>query len=236
MHTAAETAPERESSDMAGLRSRYRNRHEAGEVLAELVERHLEGAAAPVIVLGLARGGVPVGAPIADRIGANLDVLTVRKIGAPGQRELAIGAVASGGLMVLNDDLVARLGLRRRDVEVQADVARRELAAREQRFRRNAPAEQLAGRIVVVVDDGLATGATMRAALDAVRAGGASAVIAAAPVGAPDSCQLVAASADALICPMQPDRFSAVGQWYDDFSTTTDDDVLRLLATRRKAV
>jgi putative phosphoribosyl transferase len=217
---------------MVRLRRGYRNRQEAGEVLAKHVAEHLGPDPGPVTVLGLARGGVPVGAPIADRLGADLDVLTVRKIGTPGHRELAIGAVASGGLMVVNDDLIARLGLRRSDVEAQAELARRELAERESRFRREASARPLDGQTVIVVDDGLATGATMRAAIDAVRAADPAAVIAAVPVGAPDSCELVAESADALICPLQPAGFSAVGQWYDDFSTTTDDDVLRLLAAR----
>ena len=218
---------------MVRLRRGYRDRREAGEVLAEHVAAHLGPTPGPVTVLGLARGGVPVGAPIADRLGADLDVLTVRKIGTPGHRELAMGAVASGGLMVVNEDLITRLGLTARDVETQAEVARRELAARERRFRQDAPPRPLRDRTVIVVDDGLATGATMRAALDAVRAAQPAAVIAAVPVGAPDSCAVVARSADALICPLQPHGFSAVGQWYDDFSTTTDDDVLRLLAAHR---
>ena len=219
---------------MVRLSRGYRDRREAGEALAELVDAHLGPNPGPVTVLGLARGGVPVGAPIAERIGAELDVLTVRKIGTPGHRELAMGAVASGGLMVVNEDLVSRLGLTSRDVESQAEIARRELAERERRFREDAPARALQGRTVIVVDDGLATGATMRAALDAVRAVKPTAVIAAVPVGAPDSCALVARSADALICPLQPNSFSAVGQWYDDFSTTTDEDVLRLLAAHRR--
>lgn len=218
---------------MTGARGGYRDRHEAGQALAELVEQHIGPDRTAAAVLGLARGGVPVAAPIADRLGCELDVLTVRKIGAPGHRELAIGALASGGLIVLNDDLVERLQLRRRDVEAQARLAHEELVAREARFRRESPTPVLAGRTVVVVDDGLATGATMRAALDAVRSADAATVIAAVPVGAPDSCRIVAQSADALICPLQPDDFSAVGQWYDDFSTTTDDDVARLLAARR---
>ncbi len=219
---------------MTRERRGYRDRHEAGEVLAPLVAQHLGPDATATIVLGLARGGVPVGAPIADALGCELDVLTVRKIGAPGHRELAIGALASGGLMVLNDDLVERLQLRQRDVETQARLAHDELVAREARFRRDVPPPALAGRTVVVVDDGLATGATMRAALDAVRSVDAATVIAAVPVGAPDSCRVVARSADALICPLQPEEFSAVGQWYRDFSTTTDDDVARLLAAHRR--
>lgn len=213
-------------------RRAYRDRHEAGTALVDLVAAHLRQTTLTVVVLGLSRGGVPVAAPIAARLGAQLDVLTVRKIGTPGQRELAIGAVASGGLTVLNDDLVARLGLRGRDVDALAARARSELEDREVRLRRDRAPVPLAGRAVVVVDDGLATGATMQVALDAVRTAEPALVIAAVPVGAPDSCRRVAASADILICPLQPDEFSAVGQWYDDFSATTDDEVLRLLTDR----
>ncbi|MGI9053994.1 MAG: phosphoribosyltransferase [Ilumatobacteraceae bacterium] len=222
-------------------RRAYQDRHEAGTELADLVAIHLAGHLAgtdrspntvdvDVVVLGLARGGVPVAAPIAVRLGAPLDVLTVRKIGAPGQRELAIGAVASGGLIMFNDDLVARLGLRRREIDDLAARARAELVEKEARFRRDHPAVPLAGRVVVVVDDGLATGATMQVALAAVRTAEPASMVAAIPVGAPDSCRRVAESADVLICPFQPEDFSAVGQWYRDFSATSDDEVLRLLA------
>jgi putative phosphoribosyl transferase len=211
---------------------RYRNRLEAGEILADHVAERLapgDAAAPPPVVLGLPRGGVPVAAPVAARLHAPLDVLTVRKIGTPHHEELAIGAVASGGLRVLNDELIAHLGVSAPVVEERTNLARRELEQREARLRGDRPPVPLAGRTVVVVDDGLATGATMRAAVGAVRSAGAKTVVVAVPVGAPDSCAELEALADEVVCPLRPVEFSAVGQWYDDFSATTDSEVVRLL-------
>jgi putative phosphoribosyl transferase len=211
---------------------RYRDRLEAGRILADRVAERLppgDEATPPPVVLGLPRGGVPVAAPVAARLGAPLDVLTVRKIGTPHHEELAIGAVASGGLRVLNDELIAHLGLSPPVVEERTDLARRELEQREARLRGDRPPVPLAGRTVVVVDDGLATGATMRAAVAAVRSAGADKVIVAVPVGAPDSCAELETLADVVVCPLRPGDFSAVGQWYDDFSATTDSEVVQLL-------
>jgi putative phosphoribosyl transferase len=213
------------------MRSSFRDRAEAGEVLAEaLAERLGPHVAGGVVVLGLPRGGVPVAAAVARRLGATLDILAVRKIGTPGHTELAIGAIASGGLVVHNEALVAQLGLKRRAVEKRIELAREELDAQERRLRGDRPRPPLAGRIVVLVDDGLATGATMRAAVLAVRTADPARVVVAVPVGPPDTCAELAAVADDVVCPVQPAMFVAVGQWYDDFSATTDDDVLRLLA------
>jgi predicted phosphoribosyltransferase len=211
---------------------RYRNRLEAGEILADHVADRLppgDETTPPPVVLGLPRGGVPVAAPVAARLHAPLDVLTVRKIGTPYHEELAIGAVASGGLRVLNDELIAHLGVSPPVVEERTNLARRELEQREARLRGNRPPVPLAGRTVVVVDDGLATGATMRAAVGAVRSAGADTVVVAVPVGAPDSCAELEVLADEVVCPLRPVEFSAVGQWYDDFSATTDNEVVRLL-------
>ena len=166
------------------------------------------------IALGLPRGGVPVAAVIADRVGGELDVLCVRKVGTPGQRELALGAVASGGLTVLNDDLIYQLGLSEKAVRRSIEAAEEELVAQEARFRPDRPPLALGGRVVIVVDDGLATGATMRAAVRAVRTAEPARLIAAVPVGAPESCQVVEALTDDFVCPMRPPLFSAVGQWY----------------------
>lgn len=213
------------------MRSRYTDRADAGVRLADAVAASL-GATVPsdVIVLGLPRGGVPVAAPVAARLGATLDILAVRKVGTPGHVELAIGAIASGGLVVRNDVLVAQLGLRERAVARRLTVARKELDAQERRLRGDRPRPVLADRIVVLVDDGLATGATMRAAVLAVRTAGPRRIVVAVPVGPPDTCAELATVADDVVCPQQPPDFMAVGQWYVDFSTTTDDDVLRLLA------
>jgi putative phosphoribosyl transferase len=211
---------------------RYRDRHEAGTILADHVCARMPpggAAAAPLVVVGLPRGGVPVAAPVAERLGAPLDVLTVRKIGTPHHEELAIGAVASGGLRVLNDELIAHLGLPPPVVEERTNLARRELEQREARLRGDRPPVPLGGRTVVVVDDGLATGATMRAAVGAVRSAGAHTVVVAVPVGAPDSCAELETLADVVVCPLRPIDFSAVGQWYDDFSATTDSEVVQLL-------
>jgi predicted phosphoribosyltransferase len=212
---------------------RYRDRHQAGTILADHVAERLPPGVTdqPPVVLGLPRGGVPVAAPVAQRLGAPLDVLTVRKIGTPHHEELAIGAVASGGLRVLNDELIAHLGLPSSVVEERTRLALQELEQREARLRGDRPPIPLAGRTVVVVDDGLATGATMRAAVSALRSAEAAAVIVAAPVGAPDSCADLEALADAVVCPRRPVEFSAVGQWYDDFSATTDAEVIELLGT-----
>jgi len=212
------------------MRSRYVDRDDAGAQLADAVTTAL-GPAAPadVVVLGLPRGGVPVAARVAARLGAVLDILAVRKVGTPGHTELAIGAIASGGLVVRNDDLVAQLGLRDRAVERRVAVARKELEDQERRLRGDRPRPPLTGRIVVLVDDGLATGATMRAAVLAVRTAEPRRIVVAVPVGPPDACAELATVADDVVCPLQPPDFMAVGQWYVDFSTTTDDDVLRLL-------
>jgi predicted phosphoribosyltransferase len=210
---------------------RYRDRHQAGSILADHVAAQMpaDETGTPPLVLGLPRGGVPVAAPVAARLGAPLDVLIVRKIGTPHHEELAIGAVASGGLRVLNEELISHLGLSESAVEERTRQAQAELEQREARLRGDRPPLPVAGRTVVVVDDGLATGATMRAAVTALRSAAAATVIVAVPVGAPDSCADVEALADLLVCPHRPFEFSAVGQWYDDFSATTDAEVIELL-------
>ncbi len=208
----------------------YRDRADAGRILAGHVRAALPEHVDKPLVLGLPRGGVPVAAPVAGGLGGELDVLTVRKIGAPGHEELAIGAVATGGRRVLNHDIVSHLRLGARTVEQRTAVALAELAARDAVVRGDRPSPTLAGRTVVLVDDGLATGATMHAAVAAVRTAGPGAVVVAAPVGAPEACTRLAEAADLVVCPLQPVAFRAVGEWYEDFTPTTDDDVVRLLA------
>jgi putative phosphoribosyl transferase len=208
-------------------RRRYRDRRQAGEVLADAVAGSLPGDAP--LVLALPRGGVPVAAPVAARLGADLDVLLVRKVGMPGHEELALGAVADGGVLVRNDDVLRAAGLDAGAFERAAGRAEVELAERAASLRGDRPAPSVAGRCVVVVDDGLATGATMRAAVEAVRAGGASTVVVAVPVGSPDVCARFEAVADVVVCPLRPSGLGAVGAWYDDFTQTTDAEVRALL-------
>ena len=180
-------------------------------------------------MLGLPRGGVPVAAEVADALGAPLDVFVVRKLGVPGQRELAMGAIASGGVRVRNEGVIAALRLSDAVVDAVARDEQIELARREQAYRGDRPPIATAGRRVVLVDDGLATGATMKAALAAVRALGASDVVVAVPTGARQTCAELAAQGAAVVCLSQPEPFHAVGLSYVDFSETTDDEVRDLL-------
>lgn len=207
----------------------FEDRRDAGRRLAERVRAALDASDAPPIVLALPRGGVPVGYEVAQRLGVPLDVLIVRKLGVPGHEELAMGAIASGGARVLNDDVVRTLHIPPRWIDEVADREQRELERREHEYRGLRPRLDVRDRTVVLVDDGLATGATMRAAVRAVRQLGAARVIAAVPVGAPTSCSTLAREVDRLVCIEQPPAFYGVGQWYESFRQTHDDEVRALL-------
>ena len=209
----------------------FRNREEAGRLLARALMEYAERE--DVVVFGLPRGGVPVAAEVARVLGAPLDVLVVRKLGAPGQEELAIGAIGEGGVRVLNDRLVRDLGLSHEAIDRIAARENSELERRVTAYRGGHEALAVEGKTVIVVDDGVATGATMRAGLQTLRVLGAAKIIAAAPVGAADSVALLEEDADEVIVLETPAWFSAVGQWYEDFGQTSDDEVRALLAHNR---
>jgi predicted phosphoribosyltransferase len=208
---------------------RYRNREEAGRELARALTSYRRRP--DVLILALPRGGVPVACEIARELGAPLDVFVVRKLGAPGQAELAIGAIASGGVRVLNEDVVATLGVGQTDLERVTARELDELRRREAAYRHDRPTPSIAGRVVVLVDDGLATGATMRAAIAALRVQQPARIVVAVPVGARDTVREIGLLCDELVCPLTPAGFGAVGEWYDDFSETTDEDVRRLIGS-----
>jgi len=191
----------------------------------------LDRFSGPLLVLGLPRGGVPVAAEVARILAAPLDVFLVRKLGVPGHEELAMGAIASGGTRVLNQPVIDHLGVSAEDIEAVARSEADVLARRERAYRRDRPPLPVAGATVIVVDDGLATGASMRAALHALRgrAHKPAAVVAAVPVGSPETCRALRSEADDVLCARMPERFLAVGQAYADFSPTTDDEVRALL-------
>lgn len=210
---------------------RYANRAAAGQVLAGRLT-HLAGKA-DTIVLGLPRGGVPVAAEVAKRLRAPLDALVVRKLGAPGQPELALGAIAPGGIRVLQDGIVKRVGATPADIDTIAVREGAEVQRQENLYRHAEPPLDLTGKISVLVDDGLATGASMLAAIRAARAMGAERVIAAAPVGAMDTIRRLSAEADEVVVSHSPPRFGSVGQWYDDFNQVEDSAVLNALDRRR---
>jgi predicted phosphoribosyltransferase len=209
---------------------RFHNRTDAGRQLAERLAAYADRP--DVLVLALPRGGVPVGYEVARALGAPLDVFLVRKLGVPGYEELAMGAVASGGVRVLNDEIVRGLGIS--EDEIDAAVARelQELGRRERLYRRSRPTPNVAGRTVILVDDGLATGATMRAAVAALRQQHPARIVVAVPTASPDTCEALKAEADDVICAMTPEPFFAVGHWYEDFTQTTDNEVRELLAHR----
>ena len=210
--------------------SRYRDRRHAGEALGwRLVEAGvLERFPAPRLVLGLPRGGVPVAGEVARILAAPLDVFLVRKLGVPGHEELAMGAIATGGTRVLNQTVIEHLRLAVADVEAVAR-AEAEVLARRERTYRDRPPLPIRGNTVIVVDDGLATGASMRAALRAVRDQEPAAVVVGVPVGSAETCRALKSEADEVVCVRTPDRFLAVGQAYMDFSATGDDEVRAVL-------
>jgi putative phosphoribosyl transferase len=206
----------------------YRNRQEAGRILAAHVQRQFGGENA--VVLALPRGGVPVGFEVARVLDVPLDVFVVRKLGVPSHPELAMGAIAGGGFEILNESLVAELGITPLQIAAVADRETTELQRRQALYRANREPVDCRARTVILVDDGLATGSTMKAAIGALRQRDVAKLVVAVPVGAPDTCEEIEAEVDALICPLQPDPFHAVGLWYRDFSATTDDEVRECLA------
>ncbi|HEY7444479.1 MAG TPA: phosphoribosyltransferase [Vicinamibacterales bacterium] len=207
---------------------RFRDRSEAGRLLAEQLTEY--SSRSDVLVLALPRGGVPVALEIARGLSAPLDVFLVRKLGVPWHRELAMGAIASGGIEVLNDEVVRTYGIPRHVLDAVAEVEAEELERRMRSYRGDRPLPQLTGHVVVLVDDGIATGSTMRAAVAAIRLQQPAEVVVAVPVAAADTCDELRHEVDRLICLSTPVTFVAVGDWYEDFSQTSDDQVRALLA------
>jgi putative phosphoribosyl transferase len=207
---------------------RFEDRRAAGRALA----RRLAGyAGAPeVVVLGLPRGGVPVAYEVALALQAPLDVFVVRKLGVPWEEELAMGAIAGGGVRVLNEDLIRALHIDDAVIERVVQREQQELERRENAYRGGRPAIDVSGHVVIVVDDGLATGATMRAAVRTLRAMTPTRLVVGVPTAAPDVCRELQADADEVVSLLMPVPFYGVGYWYDDFSPTTDEEVCRLLA------
>jgi putative phosphoribosyl transferase len=212
---------------MFGLR--FRDRIEAGQLLGrELAMRSIN--IDNVIVLALPRGGVPVGYEVAKALGAPLDVFIVRKLGVPGHAELAMGAIASGGVRVLNHDVIDYARVTQQQIDAVAAREERELSRREAEYRGNRAPLDVRGRTVIIIDDGLATGSTMRAAVQALRAMEPKRVIVAVPVGAAQTCEELREIVDEIVCLRTPEPFEAVGLWYNDFTQTTDAKVHALLS------
>jgi putative phosphoribosyl transferase len=205
----------------------FRDRTDAGKRLAELVAKSITDPAS--LVLALPRGGVPVAFEVARRLHAELDIFLVRKLGLPGHEELAVGAIASGGVRVLNEELVSELQLSRNLIDQITAREESELKRREELYRKGRPALPVRDRTIILVDDGLATGASMRAASRALRLQEPRRIIVAVPVAAEETCDEFWLDVDEMICAYTPAPFVAVGIWYQDFSQTTDDEVTRLL-------
>ena len=207
---------------------RLQDRREGGILLAGRLAAYAHDPNA--IVLALPRGGVPVGYEIARALGIALDVFVVRKLGVPGHEELAMGALASGGTHLLNEGVIAGLNVSREEIDAAIERERREVERRERLFRGERPRPELAGKTLVLVDDGLATGATMRAAIAALRESSPARIIVAVPVSSVSVCRDVRKQADELVCLQTPEPFYSVGTWYRNFDQTSDDEVRRLLS------
>jgi predicted phosphoribosyltransferase len=211
-----------------GKMQRFANRAEAGGMLAQKLAKYANRP--DVIVLALPRGGVPIGYEVARVLNVPLDVYLVRKLGIPGYEELAMGAIASGGVRVLNDQVLRAIGIPEYVIDAVAQWEQKELERRERVYRGDRPPPEVRGRTVILVDDGLATGATMLAAVRALRKQQPVRIVVAVPTASPDTCELLKTEADEVICAMTPEPFHAVGLWYDDFSQTNDEEVRELLA------
>lgn len=210
---------------------RFKNRRDAGRRLAEQLDAY--AGRDDVLVLGLPRGGVPVAREVAQALRAPLDVAVVRKLGVPSQPELAMGAIASGGARVLNSEVVDMLDLSDDAIDRVTAQEQAELERRERAFRGDRPPPAMEDRVVILVDDGLATGATMRAAAAAVRARNPTRTIVAVPVAPPETCDTVRQDVDDVVCLLRPEPFFAVGLWYDDFEQVSDEEVAEMLRESR---
>jgi predicted phosphoribosyltransferase len=206
----------------------FRDRRDAGRRLAA----ELSGYAgqSDVLVLALPRGGVPVAYEVSRALHAPLDVFMVRKLGFPGYEELAMGAIATGGVRVLDEDLLRMLEIPPEAIERVTEIELSELERRERKYRGDRPPPDVRGKTVILIDDGLATGSTMRAAVAALKKEGAKKIVVAVPVAPPETCRALRAQVDDIVCAVTPEPFRAVGLWYADFSQTTDDEVRELLA------
>jgi putative phosphoribosyl transferase len=209
------------------MRRTFRDRQDAGVQLAAALAPYANDPT--VMVLGLPRGGVPVAYEVAKALHAPLDVFVVRKLGVPGHRELAMGAIATGGVRVLNEDVIESLQISAPIIDAVARHEQIELERQQRAYRGDVPFPNLAGRTVIIVDDGLATGSTMRAAVRALRQSGPARIVVAVPVGAAETCRSLRDEADAVVCATVPQDFHAVSLWYDEFSQTTDQEVRTLL-------
>jgi len=215
---------------------RFRDRAEAGRFLAEELKRRGYGDRSDVIVLALPRGGVPVGYQVARELHAPLDVFIVRKVGVPGHEELALGAIASGGVKVVNEDVLDVLKIPRAAFEALAKREIQELERREREYRGERMRPEVKGKTVILVDDGLATGSTMLAAVRAVGLMGAEKIVVAVPVAAEETCDMFRSEVDEVICGITPQPFHAVGIWYENFEQTSDEEVRELLEKAREEI
>lgn len=211
----------------------YADRRQAGRVLASALCEY--ASKQDIVVLALPRGGVPVAHEVANRLCAPLDVFVVRKLGVPGYEDLAMGALASGGVIVLNEGAVQYLGIPDDRIDAVVEREGEELARRERAYRGDRPALDVTGKTVLLVDDGLATGATMRAAIEGLRRRSPAHIVVAVPIAAPATCEELRAEVDDVVCAATPEPFHSVGQWYVDFSQTTDEEVREILDLHRAA-
>ncbi|GGX77298.1 hypothetical protein GCM10007160_00610 [Litchfieldella qijiaojingensis] len=209
------------------MNTRFRDRHDAGQALAEALSHYRQTP--DLLVLALPRGGVPVAWEVAQALDAELDVLVVRKIGVPWQPEVAMGAIAGNGVRVMHDDMIRSLRIPQDEIDAIVRDETMELERRETTYRGHRPPLRIKNRTVIVVDDGLATGATMQAAVKALRAQSPARIVVAVPVSPPDTADDMARVADDVVCLMQPPGFAAVGQWYQRFDQTSDEEVQELL-------